>query len=48
MEKIDRHILNTSGLLRFTPNKYEAVRIGIGLYGGIKQTFRSIAALKSC
>ena len=47
-KKIDRHILNTSGLLRFTPNKYEAVRIGIGLYGGIKNKhLDQVATLKS-
>jgi alanine racemase len=29
----DRHILSTSGILRFPQYQYEAVRMGIGLYG---------------
>ncbi len=29
----DRHILNTSGVLYFPEYQYEAVRLGIGLYG---------------
>ncbi len=28
-----RHILNTAGILRFTDYQYDAVRLGIGLYG---------------
>ena len=28
-----RHILNSSGIERFTDNQYEMVRLGIGLYG---------------
>jgi alanine racemase len=30
---IDRHILNTNGVLRFPKKEYEMVRLGIGLYG---------------
>ena len=30
---VDRHILNTNGVLRFVNKEYEMVRIGIGLYG---------------
>ena len=45
---IDRHILNTNGVLRFPNKEYEMVRLGIGLYGlsnnnGLKQ----ISSLKS-
>ncbi len=29
----DRHILSTSGILRFSEYQFEAVRLGIGLYG---------------
>jgi len=28
-----RHILNSAGIIRFTNNQYEMVRLGIGLYG---------------
>ena len=31
--KIDRHILNTSGIERFPNAQFEMVRLGIGLYG---------------
>lgn len=31
--KIPRHILNSSGILRFPKSQYEMVRLGIGLYG---------------
>lgn len=30
---IDRHILNSAGIERFTEKQYEMVRLGIGLYG---------------
>ena len=30
---IDRHILNTNGIIRFPEYAYEMVRLGIGLYG---------------
>ncbi len=47
--KIDRHILNSAGIERFTDKQYEMVRLGIGLYG-ISQTglpLESIGTLKS-
>jgi alanine racemase len=31
--KIDRHILNSAGIERFTDKQFEMVRLGIGLYG---------------
>lgn len=31
--KPDRHILNSSGISRFTDHQYEMVRLGLGLYG---------------
>ncbi len=31
--KIDRHILNTNGIIRFTEYAFDMVRLGIGLYG---------------
>lgn len=31
--KIDRHLLNTNGIARFTNYQYDMVRLGIGLYG---------------
>ncbi len=31
--EFDRHILNTSGILRFPERQYEMVRLGLGLYG---------------
>lgn len=31
--KIDRHILNTNGIIRFAEYSYDMVRLGIGLYG---------------
>ena len=31
--KIDRHILNSSGIERFPDHQYDMVRLGIGLYG---------------
>ncbi|MBQ2235927.1 MAG: alanine racemase, partial [Muribaculaceae bacterium] len=31
--KLLRHILNTSGIVRFPEHQYDMVRIGIGLYG---------------
>jgi alanine racemase len=30
---VDRHILNTAGIMRFPQAQYEMVRLGIGLYG---------------
>ncbi len=46
---IDRHILNSSGIERFTKYQFEMVRLGIGLYG-ISQTglrLENIGTLKS-
>lgn len=31
--KIDRHILNTNGIIRFNKYAYDMVRLGIGMYG---------------
>lgn len=31
--KIDRHLLNTNGIIRFPEYAYDMVRLGIGLYG---------------
>lgn len=31
--KIDRHLLNTNGIIRFPKYQYDMVRLGIGLYG---------------
>ncbi len=37
-----KHILNTSGVLRFPEYQYDMVRMGIGLYGvGVEKKFRS-------
>jgi alanine racemase len=47
--KIDRHILNSAGIERFTNKQFEMVRLGIGLYG-ISQTglgLENIGTLKS-
>ena len=46
---IDRHILNSAGIERFSQKQYEMVRLGIGLYG-ISQTglsLENIGTLKS-
>ena len=46
--KVDRHILNTNGVLRFTKKEYEMVRIGIGLYGITNdKKLRQISTFKS-
>ena len=46
--KVDRHILNSFGVLRFAHKQYEMVRLGIGLYGGIDyQNIKQIASFKS-
>ena len=46
--KVDRHILNTNGVLRFSNKEYEMVRIGIGLYGiANDKNLRQISAFKS-
>ena len=45
---IDRHILNTSGVLRFPNKEYEMVRLGIGLYGfSSDNNLQQISTLKS-
>ncbi|MBN2637272.1 MAG: alanine racemase, partial [Prolixibacteraceae bacterium] len=47
--KIDRHILNSSGIERFPEKQFEMVRLGIGLYGVsvTDLTLRTIGTLKS-
>ena len=46
--RVDRHILNTNGVIRFPQNEYEMVRIGIGLYGVSEDDgLRQIGTLKS-
>ena len=47
---IDRHILNTNGVLRFPEKEYEMVRLGIGLYGvsndnNLKQVSKLISVI---
>ncbi len=45
-----RHILNTSGILRFTNYQFDMVRVGIGMYGiGAveQQNLRSVTSFKS-
>jgi len=45
---IDRHILNTNGVLRFPKKEYEMVRLGIGLYGvSNDDNLQQISTLKS-
>jgi alanine racemase len=45
---IDRHILNTNGVLRFPNKEYEMVRLGIGLYGVSNDyNLKQVSALKS-
>jgi len=46
--EVDRHILNTNGVLRFAKNEYEMVRLGIGLYGIADDNhLQQISTLKS-
>ena len=46
--KVDRHILNTNGVLRFANKEYEMVRLGIGLYGvSDDKNLQQISTLKS-
>jgi len=46
--KVDRHILNTNGVLRFAEKEYEIVRLGIGIYGvGNDKNLQEISTLKS-
>ena len=48
-----RHILNTSGIVRFPERQYDMVRIGIGLYGiktlfdGSEDSLMPVSALRS-
>ena len=45
---IDRHILNTNGVLRFPNKEYEMVRLGIGLYGfSNNNNLQQVSTLKS-
>lgn len=50
---IMRHVLNTSGVVRFPNRQYDMVRIGIGLYGirtlfdGSEDTLKPVSALRS-
>ena len=46
--KVNRHILNTNGVLRFSKNECEIVRLGIGLYGVANDNhLEQISTLKS-
>ena len=51
--KLLRHILNTSGIVRFPQYQFDMVRIGIGLYGiktvfdGSEDTLQPVSSLKS-
>ncbi|MFN8166492.1 MAG: bifunctional UDP-N-acetylmuramoyl-tripeptide:D-alanyl-D-alanine ligase/alanine racemase, partial [Bacteroidia bacterium] len=50
--KIPRHILNSSGILRFSEAQFEMVRLGIGLYGiaataNEQQHLEQVATLKT-
>lgn len=48
-----RHILNTSGIVRFPQYQFDMVRIGVGLYGiktvfdGSEDTLQTVSSLKS-
>lgn len=50
---IMRHVLNTSGIVRFPERQYDMVRIGIGLYGirtlfdGSEDALKPVSALRS-
>lgn len=51
--QILRHVLNTSGIVRFPERQYDMVRIGIGLYGirtlfdGSEDVLKPVSALRS-
>lgn len=50
--QIDRHLLNTNGIIRFAKYQYEMVRLGIGLYGVCADTetqkkLKTVSTLKS-
>ena len=49
---IDRHLLNTNGIIRFSKYQYDMVRLGIGLYGvcadeGVQQKLKTVSTLKT-
>jgi alanine racemase len=45
---IDRHILNTNGVLRYPKKEYEMVRLGVGLYGvSNDNNLQQVSTLKS-
>ncbi len=47
-KKIDRHILNSNGLVNFPEHQMEGVRLGIGLYGlNNKEGLKQISSLYS-
>ena len=52
-EPILRHILNTTGAVRFTEHQHDMVRLGIGLYGiktvhdGSEDALRPVSSLRS-
>lgn len=50
--KIDRHLLNTNGIVRFSQYQYDMVRLGIGLYGvcadkTTQQKLKTVSTLKT-
>lgn len=50
--KIDRHLLNTNGIIRFPNYQYDMVRLGIGLYGvcqdeTTQQKLKTVSTLKT-
>ena len=49
--KVMRHILNTAGITRFTDFQFDAVRLGIGLYGvspyGDNRGLKTVSTLKT-
>lgn len=49
--RVLRHILNTAGITRFTDYQFDAVRLGIGLYGvssyGDNSGLRTVSSLKT-
>ena len=51
--RIMRHVLNTSGIVRFPERQYDMVRVGIGLYGirtlfdGSEDALMPVSALRS-
>ena len=46
--KFKKHILNSNGFLKYRKYQYDMIRVGIGLFGAIKdQKLQTISALKS-